>query len=90
MGSLHLIRSISKPKEVVEDIANMVIEDLENAGYRAQLVKHKRKISSWKIEPIDDLDGLQLQEFNEIKAKKSEEYIAMTKAGIQNAKQGLR
>jgi len=86
----QMIKTMANPKQVVEDIAEMVIYELEQAGYRAKLVKHKRNISSWKIEPTDDLDAIQLKEFNKIKQEKTEEYKAMTKASIQNMRSRLK
>jgi len=84
-----MIKAIPKTKEVVEDIANMVMEDLKDAGYRAELVKHKKKFSSWKIEPIDDLDGIQLEEFQKIKKEKQEEYVNYQRETLKEIRKGF-
>lgn len=90
MSAWGMLKLIGRPSELVNDIANMVIDDLEQAGYKAKLVKHKKNIGSWRIQPIYKLTDQQLEEFNKIKQEKTDKYVKMNEISIQNLKRSIK
>ena len=88
MSSWDMIKSM-KPRQMAEDMANMIIEDLEEEGFKAKLVKKGWAISKWKIEPIDDLTEDELQEFNFIKEQRQELYKKRTMDQIEQMRKSI-
>jgi hypothetical protein len=83
-----MIKSM-KPRQMAEDMANMIIEDLEEEGFKAKLVKKGWAPSKWKIEPVDDLNEDQLQDFNYIKDKRQELYKQRTMDQIKQMRKSI-
>jgi len=84
-----LLQTMNK-REVSEQIAELVIMDLENAGYKAKLDKHDSKNpKKWKIVPDEDLSKDDLIEFNEIKDIKQDIYIERFVGQIKEMRKAL-
>ena len=88
MSSWDMIKSM-KPRQMAEDMANMIIEDLEEEGFKAKLVKKGWAPSKWKIEPIDDLTGDELHDFNYIKDQRQELYKRRTMDQIKQMRKSI-
>ena len=71
MSQLEMINELRKQlnvKQIAEDMANLVIEDLGLEGFEAKLVKHKpKKPKTWKIIPVNKLSDEEQKRFDKIK-----------------------
>lgn len=65
-------------KQIAEDMATFVIEDLKEEGFDAKLIKHnEKKPQTWKIVPCNELSEEDMLRFNELK----EEFVTMYRDG---------
>jgi hypothetical protein len=77
-------------REVSEQVAELVIFDLENAGYKARLEKNdSRNPKKWRIVPDEELSKEDLIDFNEIKDTKQEIYIERFVQQIKQMRKAL-
>lgn len=88
MSSWDMIKTM-KPRQMAEDMANMVIEDLEEEGFKAKLVKKGFTISSWRIVPTEKLTPEQQQDFDFIKDQRQELYKSRTMDQIKQMRKSL-
>lgn len=65
---INELRKQMNVKQIAEDMANLVIDDLKEEGFEAKLVKHKeKKPKTWKIIPVNKLNDEEQKRFDEIK-----------------------
>ena len=84
-----LLQTMNK-KEVSEQVAELVIFDLEEAGYKAKLEKNGSKNpKKWKIVPDENLSKDELIDFNEIKDTQQEIYIERFVQQIKEMRKAL-
>lgn len=71
MSQWEMIKELRKQlnvKQIAEDMANLVIDDLGEEGFEAKLVKHNpKKPKTWKIIPVNTLNDEEQKRFDEIK-----------------------
>jgi len=90
MDRMKMIREATKKQNIVEDIAYMVMEDLKDAGFDPQLVKHKvSKPMSWRIHSKVELSPEDQKRFDEIKDKSTEEWKIDYKIRLKNLKRDI-
>ena len=69
-------------KQIAEDMANLVIDDLKEEGFEAKLIKYKeKKPKTWKIVSVNVLDNEEQKRFDEIKERQVT-YYRDTKIGM--------
>jgi len=78
MSQWQMINDLRKQlnvKQIAEDMANLVIDDLKEEGFEAELIKYKpKKPKSWKIESVNILGDEEQKRFDEIKERQVTSY----------------
>lgn len=65
---INMLRQQLNVKQMAEDMAMFVIDDLKAEGFNAKLVKHNaKKPKTWKIVPVDVLTDKEQKRFDKIK-----------------------
>ena len=85
MSQWEMINDLRKQlnvKQIAEDMANLVIDDLKEEGFEAKLIKYKeKKPKTWKIVSVNVLDNEEQKRFDEIKERQVT-YYRDTKIGM--------
>ena len=85
MSQWEMINDLRKQlnvKQIAEDMANLVIDDLKEEGFEAKLIKYKeKKPKTWKIVSVNTLDDEEQKRFDEIKERQVT-YYRDTKIGM--------
>lgn len=90
MDRMKMIREATNKQYIVEDIAFMVMEDLKDAGFDPQLVKHKvNKPMSWRIHSKVELSPEDQKRFDEIKDKSTEDWKIDYQIRLKNLKRDI-
>lgn len=93
MSQWEMISELRKQlnvKQIAEDMANLVIEDLGLDGFEAKLVKHNpKRPKTWKIMPVNTLDDEEQKRFDEIKEKQVTYYRDTKIDMIKDMRKGI-
>ncbi len=82
LGMINDLRKQLNVKQIAEDMANLVIDDLKEEGFKAKLIKYKeKKPKTWKIVSVNVLDNEEQKRFDEIKERQVT-YYRDTKIGM--------
>ena len=82
LGMINDLRKQLNVKQIAEDMANLVIDDLKEEGFKAKLIKYKeKKPKTWKIVSVNTLDDEEQKRFDEIKERQVT-YYRDTKIGM--------
>ena len=82
LGMINDLRKQLNVKQIAEDMANLVIDDLKEEGFEAKLIKYKeKKPKTWKIVSVNVLDNEEQKRFDEIKERQVT-YYRDTKIGM--------
>ena len=90
MDRMKLIKDATNKAYIVEDIAFMVMEDLKDASFECELIKHKvSKPLTWRIHPKNELSPEEQKRFDEIKEKSTDEWRTDYKIRLKNLKRDI-
>lgn len=88
--TIKILKNQMNIKQVANDIADFVIMDLEDEGFKARLEKNNsKKPKNWKIVPIGEYSKSEINKFNKIKDERTEFYKQRTKNQINQMKESL-
>lgn len=90
LDKISMARSALDKHLIAEDMAFMVIEDLKEEGFDAELVKgHRKKIHTWKIVPKGELNGDELTRFQKLKDSLTDMYREREMERLKDFKRSL-
>lgn len=72
LDSIKMTRDALNIVNISEDLAYMVMRDLEEAGFMTELKKEKiKKPKTWRIIPLEELSPTDMIRFNELKEERT-------------------
>jgi len=87
---IKLLKKQLDVKQIAQDMAELVIFDLQEEGFEAKLVKHNpKKPKTWKIIPVNMLNSEEQKRFDEIKETQVTFYRDSKIDMIKDIKKGI-
>ena len=87
---INMLRQQLNVKQMAEDMANFVIDDLKEEGFSAKLVKHNpKRPKTWKIVSIDELNDKDQKKFDKIKEEQVTFYRDSKISQIKDIKKSI-
>ena len=87
---IKMLRQQLDVKQMAEDMAEFVIEDLKEEGFDAKLVKHNpKKPKTWKIISVNMLNDEDQERFDKIKEEQVTFYRDNKISQIKDIKKGI-
>jgi hypothetical protein len=84
LDRIKMARSTLNIGLIAENLADMVMEDLLEAGYECKLIKQKpKKPKTWRIVPKASLSDEEQFEFDSLKEERTNIYVEMEKERLK-------
>lgn len=84
----HIIKSIRR-KEVIERMAECVMNDLKEEGFEPKFVKPGRSYKTYRIVPVNTLKPEEQERFDKIKKESTDEWREVERENLTQIKASL-